>query len=135
MKWTCGTSWVIGLGLCVVSAGSAGATEERVVTPSGLNAELFEVIRSSPGTQGLTIRFRFVAPKLPSIGVVQALSDMEWLCETYAVPRLPSIGPSPAQVVISLSDRPLPFGETDPQATQYFDAFTIDREECRWEPF
>lgn len=133
--WICGVSGAMAMGLCLASVGNATDAEGWIVAPSRLKARMFDVIRSSPGAQGLTIRFRFVAPDLPSIGVDEALSDMEWLCETHAITRLSNIGPAPAQVVISLSDRPLPFGEADPQSTQYFDAFTVDGEECRWEPF
>ena len=33
------------------------------------------------------------------------------------------LGPQPSQIVISLADRPVPFGQPDPEATQFFEAF------------
>ncbi|MDH5531341.1 MAG: DUF6497 family protein, partial [Paracoccaceae bacterium] len=33
------------------------------------------------------------------------------------------------------SDRVVPFGESDPEATQYFEAFSIADGTCIWEAF
>jgi hypothetical protein len=57
------------------------------------------------------------------------------LCNDYAIARLPTPGPVPAQIVIVLSDREVPFGETVPEATQYFEAYSIADGACLWEPF
>ena len=45
------------------------------------------------------------------------------------------IGPQPNQVVISISDRPVDFGETDLEATQIFEAYRREGAECVWESF
>lgn len=108
-----------------------------ILVPSGQEVRLQEVIRDQPGPEGLTYRFRFVAPAIGDGGVDfdMAVTDMAFLCRSYVLPRLSAIGPIPAQVVVSLADRPLEFGQPAPEATQYFEAFRIADGDCIWEAF
>jgi hypothetical protein len=109
-----------------------------LTTPSGVVVRLQDVVWNAPGPEGLTLRFRFVAPAIAGAGedAFASLSeDMLWLCQTYAIPRLPDTGPHPSQVVISLSDRELPFGEAAPDATQLFEAYSITDGKCEWSVF
>ncbi|WP_425052267.1 DUF6497 family protein [Psychromarinibacter sp. S121] len=112
---------------------------EPVEVPSGQPVEFAEVIRDAKGPKGLTWRFRFVAPDIGhaegKITFAQAASDMEFLCRSYAVPRLPNLGPRPSQVVISLSDKPSEFGVANPEITQFFEAYSIEGDRCIWEAF
>jgi len=64
-------------------------------------------------------------------------ADIVWLCENWVLPRLAAPSPLPAQVIISLSDRPTSFGAFDPEAVQLFEAFTPspDRKSCIWSPW
>ena len=64
-----------------------------------------------------------------------AAADMVALCETYALPRLANIGQVPVQIVVSMSDRPVVFGEAAPEATQYFEAYRIEDGLCIWDSF
>lgn len=81
------------------------------------------------------------APALPAAPDIMAQDpvhqDVVWLCENWVLPRLASPAPRPAQIVISLSDRPVPFGAFDPDAVQLFEAFRLppDRDICEWEPW
>ncbi|RQP05233.1 MAG: hypothetical protein D1H97_14045 [Paracoccus sp. BP8] len=63
--------------------------------------------------------------------------DIVWLCENWALPRIAAPAPRPSQIIISLSDRELPFGALDPEAVQLFEAFRLppDRDVCEWEPW
>jgi hypothetical protein len=109
---------------------------EPIILPSGMAAELLDTIQDAPGPGGLTIRFRFLTPEIAGTSAdEQTLTDMTWLCETYALPRLPITGPAPEQVIVSLSDRPVEFGTTDPDATQFFEAFRPVGQACEWEVF
>ncbi|SHM01724.1 hypothetical protein SAMN05443432_104140 [Roseovarius litoreus] len=111
------------------------AKEERLVLPSGLEAGLQEVISDQPG-QGLTYRFRFVAPEFTGKEEFDSImADLEYLCISYAIPRLPAIGPQPRQVVISLADHPAEFGVFDLDVTQVFEAYRIEDGTCIWEEF
>ena len=110
-----------------------------ITTPSGQVVTFQEVIWNAPGPEGLTLRFRFLAPAIAqdggSVDFDTASADMLWLCQTFALPRVPGSGPQPAQIVISLSDRPVPFGQADPDATQFFEAYALRDGTCVWEAF
>lgn len=113
--------------------------DDPIPVPSGQAVLLQDVVQDAPGPQGLTVRFRFVAPAIARAGGTvapeDAFVDMEYLCRTYAMPRLSNTGPVPAQVVISLSDMAVPFGEPVPEATQFFEAYRIEDGTCIWEAF
>lgn len=123
----------------VMQAGEGAALpgdDMAVPVPSGQHVTLLEVIWGEPGPEGLTARFRFLAPGIAGdIPFEAAVEDMMALCQHYALPRLSSIGPVPMQVIVSLSDRPVPFGEADPEATQFFEAYSIADGRCIWEAF
>ncbi|OYX45422.1 MAG: acetolactate synthase [Rhodobacterales bacterium 32-67-9] len=112
---------------------------DGIVPPSGQAISFIDTVQTAPGPEGLTVRFRFLAPGIAraggSVDAEAAQADMLWLCDSYAVPRLPVNGPAPAQIVISLSDRAVPFGEAAPDVTQLFDAFRVEDKRCVWEPF
>ncbi|MDT8855288.1 DUF6497 family protein [Paracoccaceae bacterium Fryx2] len=110
-----------------------------IVVPSGQPVMLQDVIWNEPGPEGLTLRFRFVAPQISRMGGTvdfdTAVADMRALCESYALPRIADLGPEPAQIIVSMSDMPVPFGEAAPEATQFFEAFTVQEGACIWEIF
>lgn len=111
--------------------------------PSGQELRLLDVIWNVPGPLGLASRFRFVAPAIArgaqngGVGVDFALAaaDMEHLCQNFALPRVLAEAAPPGQIIISLSDRPVPFGEADPEATQFFEAYRVEDGTCIWEAF
>lgn len=115
------------------------AVGEEIAVPSGQMVTYHDIVQDQPGPYGLTYRFRFIAPQIGRDGVgldiETAGPDMDFLCKEYALPRLSVIGPVPAQVVISLSDRPVEFGTATPEATQYFEAYRIEDDTCIWEGF
>ena len=122
-------------------------TESRVVpgdatlipVPSGQVVTLLDVIWNAPGPLGLTTRFRFLAPAInkaaPQVEFEEATVDMMHLCQSYALGRIAEFGPAPAQIIISLSDTPVHFGEAAPGATQFFEAYSLQDGACIWEAF
>lgn len=121
--------------ICADRLAAEGAGDP-IILPSGMAAEFLDTIQNAPGPEGLTIRFRFLTPEIAGTSADEAtLADMTWLCETFALPRLPVTGPAPEQVIVSLSDRPVDFGTTDPDTTQFFEAFRPEGETCAWEAF
>ena len=88
--------------------------------PSGQPVTLAEVLLDeAPGQSGETwARFRFLAPQIAresgTVSYEAAAPDMDHLCGTIALPYLAEHGLSAARVVISLSDRMVPFGAQDP---------------------
>ncbi len=115
----------------------AATSETEITLPTGHTVTFHEVIQSEPGTSGLAVRFRFIEPDLAEVkeqtdySVLEA--DMQFLCETYALERIANIGPQPAQVIISIADREVAFGEADPTATQIFEAYRPVDGACIWE--
>jgi hypothetical protein len=136
--------------MAAVLAGPAAAQEagvelvvepgdgKRIEVPSGQEVTLQDVIWNAPGPDGLALRFRFLAPGIAPGGGVDfdtAAADMQHLCDSYAAPRIADQGPHPDQVIISLSDVAVPFGEAAPEATQFFESFRIEEGVCVWEMF
>lgn len=115
------------------------ADDALIEVPSGQAVRLIDTIWGAPGPNGLTVRFRFLAPQierdLGRMTFIEAEADMAHLCEHYALPRLATPGPEISQVIISLSDRIVAFGEISPEATQFFEAYRPENGACIWEGF
>ena len=117
-----------------VQAGPSAAGG-AIIPPSGHAVSLQEVIWNVPGSNGMALRFRFVAPDIGAGGgqtAAMAQGDMQWLCDTYALSHMADLpAPQPAEIIISLSDRALPFGQAAPDAVQYFQSFAPKGGLCR----
>lgn len=120
----------------LVGLTAAGALAGGDLPPSGQTVTLFDLILDPEGD---VARFRFLAPALDPAGqgLVQGdvADDFQWLCEQVALPELATEGWAVGQVVISLHDREVPFGASDPDAVQYFEGFSVADGTCRWVPF
>lgn len=112
---------------------------QEVAVPSGQVVTLQEVLWNVPGPDGLAARFRFLAPAIARAGGTvnfeAASADMLWLCQNFAIERISTLGPAPRQVIISLADRDIPFGQADEEATQFFEAYRLEDGQCIWEAF
>ncbi|WP_254683770.1 DUF6497 family protein [Ruegeria sp. AD91A] len=122
--------------LCALGTSVFAQTDSSLPVPSGQPVQLSDVLLdNNPGE--LWVRFRFVAPKIGAsvgrIGYDVASKDMEHLCQILAVPYVAQHELQPSRVVISLSDRPVEFGDTAPDATQYFEAYRLEQSRCIWE--
>ncbi len=118
------------------NAGNVAAAAGALTLPSGHAARLFERL-DEPGDDGMIYRFRFVSEgfRVIDADADAALADLEFLCQHYALRNLPVDGAPPAQIIISLADREVPFATTDPAATQVFEAFSVENDTCIWEMF
>ena len=127
------------LAVCgLIWAGSpAVLAQDTISVPSGQPVTLLEVIQEDQGETGLTMRFRFVAPGIArkggSISFDQAEADMMYLCEVFALDWIDKSALQPQQIIVSLSDQPIEFGEPDPEITQFFEAFHRNGHTCEWE--
>ena len=131
-------SGAIGLSVfSLVSFSAAPAVAQNIYVPSGQPVQFQEFLTAAPG-DGLTYRFRFVAPGLAardSVDPVKTEADMAHLCQFFAIPKLANTGPRPNRIVISLADRETEFGMANPDATQVFESYSLDGEACIWEAF
>ncbi|MEM1375014.1 MAG: DUF6497 family protein [Pseudomonadota bacterium] len=118
---------------CILSTLSAPALAFDV--PSGQALSFQESFYERKDDGALWARFRFVMPVIGT-GVTYAdvAEDFLTLCEAYVLPALAGQD-MPDQIIVSLADRATDFGKANPEATQYFEAFTPDPPSCIWEGF
>ena len=55
------------------------------------------------------------------------------LIDPFDQPRVTDFGPQVQQIIISLSDRAVVFGATEPDVTQFFEAYRLEDGACIWE--
>ena len=122
--------------IVAATALATGTTVAQIALPSGFNAELLEGFVEIQPDGARWARFRYVMPALADGAVYDKVqSDFAVLCDSTAVPMLDSAGEEVSQVVVSLMDKPLEFGQSDPGTIQYFEVFTIREGRCIWEEF
>lgn len=131
--WGRGCGLSVGLALIATSVSAAS-----VNVPSGQPVELIEVLLDeTPGERWA--RFRFLAPEVAretgSVSFEAAQQDMEYLCQGFALGYLENHKIDAARIVISLSDRAVPFGVADQEATQFFEGYRPEDQSCVWEPY
>ena len=96
--------------LLAALAAAAGCKEEagdgpKVKVPSGRTLSLIDVITNAPGPQGATARFRFLAPGLASEDAEAAATDMQVVCDSFALERTDGMVPRCGSVLRILPDR------------------------------
>ena len=108
-----------------ITAGDAAL----IGVPSGQEVQLLDIIWNSEGPDGPAPRFRFLAPAIArqggSIDFTAAEADLQHLCESFALAQLRPRGDMPPLILLSIADRAVPFGTSDPDATQYFETFAL----------
>lgn len=111
----------------------------QISVPSGQSVTLQDIIWNSAGPEGPVARFRFVAPAIAraegSVTADQVAQDLLHLCENVVLGKLAQQGALPPNVIVSIADRAVTFGETVPDATQYFESYRIDGDRCILELF
>jgi hypothetical protein len=114
-------------------------SDDPVAVPSGQAVTLHQIIVDALSPDAAIYRFRYLAPAIARDGGTMnfdtSIDDMQHLCDTFALPRLTTPLPGKLEVVISFADMAVPFGETNPEATQFFVAFNIKDGLCILEPF
>lgn len=133
-----GAAFALALVMAQPASSQDETKEGRLVLPSGLTAQLQEMLTSAPERPGggPVYRFRFVGPDFTGAeDVARVTKDLEYLCNVFAVPRLPASGPSPGRIVVSLADKPSEFGMFDPGVMQVFESFSVQDQACIWEMF
>jgi hypothetical protein len=120
--------------LALLGPGGTPALAQDAVefpVPSGLRVTLIEVIHEPQLS-----RWRFLVPEIVQAGGFDAVAgDFGVLCAEVALPMLAEQGREADRIIVSLSDRPVPFGAIDPAATQYFEAYRVENDACIWDGF
>lgn len=121
-------------GLVLVAASPSAQAE--VVLPSGLEAALLEGFVEVQPDGVRWGRFRYVMPALAEGADFDRVQmDFVTLCDAQALPMLTDAGEQVAVIVVSLMDKPMEFGQSDPGTVQYFESFAIRDGRCIWEEF
>jgi len=103
--------------------------------PSGHDITFQESFYERQENGALWARFRFIMPAIGTdAGYADVAADFVSLCESYVLPALAG-QQIPDQIVISLADRATAFGVATPEATQFFEAFSLNGASCIWESF
>lgn len=113
------------------------AASQVLDLPSGTQVALHEVLVDKIGDENW-LRFRFVSPMIdtdqehaPSYADLE--NDFPHLCVTFALPYVEDFALTADKLAISISDRVLEFGSSDPDVTQYFEVFRPEGADCIWE--
>jgi hypothetical protein len=124
------------IGGALLSAATAGALEDNPAVPSGIAITLQEALVDQLPDGTRVLRLRYVAPALAgsATGFADVEQDFAHLCG-LALPKIVSENQDVTKVVVSLSDRETEFGVSNPDATQYFEAFHLENNTCIWEGF
>ncbi len=119
----------------LLAAPFVAASGDSIAVPSGMDVVFHEMVQDR-SAYGLSYHFRFVAPQIGGeLNFEKVATDMEELCNAYALPRVAITGPRPSQIVITLMNTPTDFGTPDPETTQYFEAYSVENGACIWEVF
>ena len=123
---------------CVLAALGAppAAAEVEALFPEVSQAEVLTDIVDGEDW----LRLRLVMPRLdPRRADALTYEDVvplfEAICRDTVLPYLDNHGLQPRRIVISLADRYVRFGETDPKATQFFEQFRPEGGACIWDEF
>ena len=107
--------------------------------PSGQAVVLWQVLWERVDGQGTQAILRFIAPAVAreggSVDYDRARDDMDWLCETHGLPVAALPYARSDSIVVTLMDRPVPRGATDPEATQYFGLYRVENGTCEAENY
>jgi len=125
--------WVRGCLTLIFTATMAAAQD----VPSGQPVTLDEVLIEAVGAEDW-LRFRFLAPGLtPEVArdFATLQADIDTLCTEVALPYLQEFALAPDVLVISLMDRPVPFGAAAPDALQVFEMYRVESGACLWQEF
>jgi hypothetical protein len=130
--------WLVA-GLLALWAPMAAA--EGMKLPSGLTIWPFEMLWEDHPEAGETgevwLVLRFIAPEIArDLGrykFTEVAPDIDHVCETLGRPLVEQTGGGVAQVLVTISDRALPRGLRDPEATQFMSAYRLESGACIWE--
>jgi hypothetical protein len=90
-------------------------------------------VPGAPEGEAAQMVLRLIAPRLGAEdgpGFDAAAADMDWLCQTHALPLADLPYAQGGTVVVNLMDRPVPRGRAAPEAVQFFQTYRIEGGAC-----
>lgn len=116
---------------CLAAAPAAAQT----ALPSGLAATAADAgVEVQPDGESWLV-LRYLAPAIAggAVAYEEVIADLDQLCATEGLTAVQTAQTPIVQVVVVLMDRPVPRGETVPEATQYIGAYRVENGQCEWE--
>lgn len=138
-SWTKGgrKSLAAVLSLLLAVAPAYAQEDQAIAVPSGQQITLTEQFLEPQENGEMWFRMRFLAPQIGTeddqMTYEKSEADFLYLCQSVALKQLDEAGKSAQAIIITLMDRPVDFGASDPQATQFFEAFRPENATCMWE--
>ncbi|MEE4118959.1 MAG: DUF6497 family protein [Paracoccaceae bacterium] len=107
--------------------------------PSGQEVVPLDMALERQGDGQVWLVLRYLAPRIAresgDLGYDDVIADLGALCAgpgLTAAAQAETTGPAPVQIVVTLMDRPVPRGATDPEATLFIEAYSPGPEGCTW---
>lgn len=120
----------------LVLAPVAGWAEGATTLPSGLDAAPFDQIVEQQAGGETWLILRFLSPRIGldagKLGYEDVAGDLDLLCETHGLGAAKQVGEID-QLVITLMDRPVARGDSDPEATMFMGAYVPTEGGCVWQ--
>jgi hypothetical protein len=118
---------------------SPGPPPPPDVLPSGQRVAPLDMVLERQGDGQAWLVIRYLAPRIAretgDLGYDDVIADLDALCAgpgLVAAAQAAKTGPAPDQIVVTLLDRPVPRGATDPEATLFIEAYRFGPEGCTW---
>ncbi|WP_116130898.1 DUF6497 family protein [Tropicimonas sp. IMCC34043] len=118
------------------TAAAAAMVGDQIVTPSGLIVTYLDDILEDQASGGSWLTLRFVSPAIGTgagkVGYEAVAGDLDALCAGPGLDAAVKLG-GVDEVIITLMDRPVERGITDPDATMFIGVYLPTESGCVWE--
>jgi hypothetical protein len=130
----------LGLGILLLTGALAGpelaSADPSVPLDSGIEAMFFDQIVEPQAGGETWLILRYLAPEIGfdagEKGYEDIAGDLDQLCNNYGLSAAEAAG-GIDQVMITLMDRPVVRGDSDPEATMFMAAYRPTEGGCVWE--
>lgn len=121
---------IAGFAAGTAAASSTGASEFGV--PSDNQTYLHEAMVDAQ-TEPSSLRLRFVQPSLSAgFDYSDVSDDLFALCQAQFRGEVAQNVAEMGQVIVSIANKEVPFGETNPDVVQVFEVFHLGDAGCEW---
>ncbi len=124
--------------VCVLALATPALADNTV--PSGQPLKLYASEVVTQLEQGAVLYLGFLAPRIAAeegaVDYEDAILDMDAICADIGltmVAEKAAAGAPVKAVIIRLSDRPIAYGEANPEAAQFMGFYDISAGDCAWQ--
>lgn len=127
----------ISLAAGILSVSNVVAAQSLLDVPSGHNVTLHEALTDTLPDGQNVLRLRYIIRELggEGAGYADVADDFQHLCNLQGIAIQQNEKLTLSQIIVSFANKETEFGVPNPDATQYFEAFSIENDTCIWEGF